>query len=90
MNNSESDPSKSGQVLGRYDLSDDIKSSSLQDTYLHDNSDAISLAAESEGERYYPTKAENSFSLDGSMTAYCQKYFHQHQTEQKTASNVTI
>lgn len=49
MNDSESDPYESGQNSERSDISDD--NDSHQETELHDNSDVISLEAESDGER---------------------------------------
>ncbi|XP_034301275.2 uncharacterized protein [Magallana gigas] len=86
MNDSESDPYESGQNSERSDISDDNDSN--QETELHDNSDVISLEAESDGERFDPTEGENSFSLDGSMAAYCQKYFYQHLTEDSIKRNI--
>lgn len=86
MNDSESDPYESGQNSERSDISDD--NDSHQETELHDNSDVISLEAESDGERFDPTEGENSFSLDGSMAAYCQKYFYQHLTEDSIKRNI--
>lgn len=58
MNDSESDPYESGQNSERSDISDD--NDSHQETELHDNSDVISLEAESDGERFDPTEGENS------------------------------
>lgn len=86
MNDSESDPYESGQNSERSDISDD--NDSHQETELHDNSNVIFLEAESDGERFDPTEGENSFSLDGSMAAYCQNYFYQHLTKDSIKRNI--
>ena len=85
---SESDPYESGQESVESSFSDNNDSSTHQDRDLIDNSDVLSLEAESDGEPFDPTEGENSFSLEGSMAAYCQKYFYQHLTDDSIKRNI--
>lgn len=67
---------------------EEYESSTFQETDLHDNADAISWEAESDGKRFYLIESENSFSLEGSMSAYGQKYVYQHLTEDSIKRNI--
>jgi hypothetical protein len=85
---SENDLYESGQESEGSNFSDNNDSSTHQERDLHDNSDILSIEAESDGERFNPTEGENSFSLEGSMAAYCQKYFYQYLTDDSIKRNI--
>jgi hypothetical protein len=78
---SNSDQYESGQKSEGLDFSENDNSSTYQERDLHDNSNVITLEEKSDVERFDPTKCDDSFSLEGSMAAYCQKYFYQHLTD---------